>query len=133
MTNANHQIARDFIAALATGVFRDDLLTDDMTGWTTGGTSDKARFLGAMKIFTGLFSRLDYKVISLTAEEDRVAAEVHSEGTFLDGEPFQNVHIYLLRIRDGRVAHMTEHMNELIIQEKILPRMMAAMGQGGAG
>ena len=50
MTPANHQLVRDFFTAIASGNVPDDLLTQDMSLWTVnGGTSDKARFQGAMK------------------------------------------------------------------------------------
>lgn len=134
MTNANHQIVREFFAALSTGNMPDELLTDDMTAWTpTGGSFEKARFLGAVKILAALFGGdFKYTIDALTAEEDRVAAEVQSSGTFLDGEPFHNFHVYIFRIRDGRIAHMAEHMNEFMVHEKIIPRMQAAMA-GSAG
>jgi len=49
MTPANTQLVRDFFTALASGNVPDDLLTQDMSLWTVnGGTSDKARFQGAM-------------------------------------------------------------------------------------
>lgn len=134
MTNANRELVREFFAALSTGYMPEDLLTDDMTGWTpSGGAMEKATFLGAVKILAAIFGPdFKYTIDAMTAEEDRVAAEVQSSGTFLDGEPFHNFHVYIFRIRDGRIAHMAEHMNELMVHEKIIPRMQAAMA-GSAG
>lgn len=128
MSQANYQIARDFFRALEKGDVPDDILTEDMSGWTTGGSMPKAVFQGGMKLYASIFSDgPHYTVDSLTAEEDRVAAEVRSDGTLVNGEKFHNDHVYVLRIRDGRVAHMTEHMNELVTRDQIGPLMQAAM------
>jgi ketosteroid isomerase-like protein len=130
MTQANYQLVRDFFAALATGYVPDDLVTDDLAVWTASGSLTKAPFQGAMKLYASLFAGdLSYTIDSLTAEEDRVAAEVHSSGTLINGEPFDNIHVYIFRIRDGRVAHVAEHMNQLTVREKIVPLMQAAMAK----
>ena len=130
MSEANYQLARDFIAALGAGDVPDDLLTEDMTAWTANGSIAKAPFQGAMKIYASVFSDgPTYTIESLTAEQDRVAAEVRSSGTLVNGEAFQNTHVYILRIRDGRVAHMAEHMNALVVRDQIVPLMQAAMSK----
>jgi uncharacterized protein len=130
MTGTHDRLARDFFAALGAGDVPDDLLTDDMTGWTANGTMDKATFQGAMKFYVSVFADGPvYTIDSLTSEEDRVAAEVRSAGTLVNGEPFNNTHVYILRIRDGRVAHMVEHMNQLVVRDQIVPLMQAAMAK----
>ncbi len=129
MTPVNHQLVRDFFTAIASGNVPDDLLTQDMSLWTVnGGTSDRARFQGAMKMLASIFSgTLRYEIDALTAEDDRVAAEVQSHGTLPDGEPFHNTHLFMFRIRDGRIAAVAEFMNQFIVREKIAPLMLAAM------
>ena len=129
MTPAKHQLVRDFFTAIASGDVPDDLLTPDMSLWTVnGGTSDKARFQDAMKMLASIFGgTLRYEIDALTAEEDRVAAEVQSHGTLPDGEPFHNIHLFMFRIRDGRIASVAEFMNQFIVREKIAPLMLAAM------
>ena len=128
MTPANNQLVRDFFTAIASGNVPDDLLAPDMSLWTVnGGTSDKARFQAAMKMFASIFSgTLTYDIDALTAEEDRVAAEVQSHGTLPDGEPFHNIHLFMFRIRDGRIASIAEFINQFIVREKIAPLMLAA-------
>ena len=131
MTGPHDRLASEFFAALGSGDVPDHLLTDDMSGWTSNGTLDKATFQGAMKFYASVFADGPvYTIDSLTAEEDRVAAEVRSSGTLVNGEPFNNTHVYILRIRDGRVAHMAEHMNQLVVRDQIVPLMQAAMAKG---
>jgi hypothetical protein len=133
MTRSNHQLVRDFFTALSTGNLPDALLTPDMTAWTTtSGASDKARFQGGIKLLASIFSgSLRYSIDSLTAEEDRVAAEVQSRGTLVNGEDFHNTHVFMFRIRDGRVASVAEHMNALIVREQLAPLLQAAMAKAG--
>jgi ketosteroid isomerase-like protein len=131
MTHANHQLAQKFFAALSSGNVPDELLTADMTAWTTtSGTTDKARYQGGIKMLASIFSGgLAYTVDSLTAEEDRVAAEVQSCGTLLNGDTFHNVYVFMIRIRDGRIASVAEHFNPAAVTEKILPLLQLAMSK----
>jgi hypothetical protein len=65
----------------------------------------------------------------LTAEEDRVAAEIRSNGRFTDGDAYENVYVFVLRIRDGRIAFVAEHFNPDPVVKQILPRIQAAMAK----
>jgi uncharacterized protein len=128
MTSPNHQLVRDFFAGLSSGNLPAELFAPDMTAWTTtSGTTDKAKFLGGVKVLISIFGgTLRYRIDSLTAEEDRVVAEVRSNGTLVDGEDFHNAHVFIFRIRDGRIAAVVEHMNPIIVREKIVPLILAA-------
>ena len=107
MTQAHHDLARSFFAALSAAALPDELLTDDMTAWTTtsGVDAPRASYQRGVAMLGALFQGgLSFTVDSLTAEGDRVAAEVQSAGTLVNGEPFANRYVFLLRIRDGRIA-----------------------------
>jgi hypothetical protein len=132
MTDANHQIAREFFAALSSGDLPDALLTHDMTAWTTssGAWSDKARFQFGIKLLRSIFDGgLSYQVDSLTAEEDRVAAEVQSNGTLINGEQYRSRYVFMLRIRDGRIASVAEHTDPGPVREKLGPLLREAMAK----
>ena len=135
MSGAAHDLARRFFAALSAGAFPDGLLADEITTWTTtsGASSDKARYEGGVKLLSSLFPQgLAYTVDSLTAEDDRVAAEVHAQGTLADGVVFQNRYAFVLRIQDGKIAAIAEHFDPGPVREKIVPLMMAAMAKAKA-
>jgi len=134
MASPNHQLVRDFFSAISCGNVPDELLTPDMTFWSVnGGTAEKARFQGAMKILASIFAgTLVYEIDSLTAEEDRVVAEIRSHGTLINGEAISNTHMFLFRFRDGRVASVSEYMNQFVVREKIAPLMLVAMQNSGA-
>jgi hypothetical protein len=129
MTQTNHATARAFFAALSSGAIPEDLLTNDMTAWTTSsGQSDKARYQGGVRLLATVFDeRPAYTVTSLTAEDDRVAAEVDVSATLTTGEPYANRYVFMLRIRDGRVASVAEHFDPGPVREKLGPLLQAAM------
>ena len=132
MTEANHAVARRYFASLSSGAIADDLLTGDMTAWTTssGVQSDKARYCFGVNLLASIFSEgPTYTIDSLTAEEDRVAAEVRMRGTLVNGEPYHNVYMFMLRIRDGRIASVAEHFDPVPVREKLGPLLQAAMAK----
>ena len=116
---------RDFFAAMAAGELPDSLLTPDMHGWiTTQGKVSKAAYQQMIKLLASMCAQpLTFTIDSITAEGDRVIAEAHSTGTLINGEPYQNTYVYVLRVRDGRIASVAEHYNALIAQQKLLPLM----------
>lgn len=120
-----YQIARDFFAAVAAGELPDAMLTDDMTGWiTTGGTLDKKTYQGLIRLLDRMSAApLKYTIKSLTADEDRVIAEAVSEGKLVNGEDYGNTYVFVIRVRDGKIAAVAEHYNALIVEEKLIPLM----------
>jgi ketosteroid isomerase-like protein len=130
MSQTSHQLARRFFQALSNGEIPDALLTSDMTAWTTssGTWSDKARFQYGIKLLASIFKGgVSYSIDSLTAEEDRVAAEVQSRGTLVNGEEYQSRYVFVLRIRDGKIASVAEHNDPRPVREKLAPLLQAAL------
>jgi ketosteroid isomerase-like protein len=69
------------------------------------------------------------EVLSLTAEEDRVAAEVRIRGRSAQtGEPYDNLYVFLFWIRDGRFREIHEHLDTLYVAEKLLAPAGIASG-----
>ncbi|MGO9934905.1 MAG: nuclear transport factor 2 family protein [Steroidobacteraceae bacterium] len=128
MTRSNHQLVRKFFSALTSNSLSRELFTDDMTAWTTtSGRSEKEKYLAGVGILQSLFpAGLSYTIESLTAEEDRVAAEVQSRGTLVNGDLFQNVYVFMFRVRDGRIASVAEHFNPQVVRDMIMPLLQAA-------
>ena len=134
MTADSHRIARQFFEALSAGDLPDALLTEDMQAWTTssGVWSDRARYQGGVRMLRTLFrGGITYEIDSLTAEQDRVAAEVHAHGELVDGQPFENTYVFVLRLRDGRIASVAEHFNPIPVEQKLRPLILAAMSKAG--
>lgn len=131
MTNESHRLVRDFLKSIAIGKLPENLVTPDMTAWTlTSGESDKERFAGGIKMLAAIFKgTLVYDIDSLTAEENRVVAEVRSKGTLTSGEDFRNVHVFAFTLCDGKISAVREYMNPVVVGEKIVPLMKELMAK----
>ena len=66
---------------------------------------------------------IQFAVDAITAEDDRVVAEARSTARLIDGSDYANTYVFSLRIRDGRIAHIAEHMNLAIVQDRLVPLM----------
>jgi uncharacterized protein len=129
MSRSAHELAREFLAHLSRGELPGELFTDDVAVWTnSSGASTMARYRGGVKLLQSLFPRgLAYRVDSLTAEDDRVAAEVQGYGELKGGEDYLNTYVFMFRMRGGRIAAIAEHCNSILVREKLLPLLQAAM------
>jgi hypothetical protein len=123
MSHPNCAVAEAYLAAVTAGDLPDSLLTDDMTAWlTTQGPVSKAAYQGAIRLFARMAqSPIRFTVDALTAQDDRVVIEAHSQATLINGEEYGNTYVFSIRVRDGRIAWIAEHFNALIAQEKLLP------------
>ncbi|MBC2667682.1 nuclear transport factor 2 family protein [Novosphingobium piscinae] len=120
-----HAIARAFIAASEAGAFPAGLVCDDMIAWTTlQGEHSLARYrqsLAWMREASG--GTLAFTIDAITAEADRVVIEARSTATLRGGAAYANTYVFVLRLRDGRIASVREHFNPAIVLELLLPLM----------
>jgi hypothetical protein len=123
MSHSNYAVAEAFLAAVTAGDLPDSLLTDDMTAWlTTQGPVSKAAYQGAIRLFARMAqSPVRFTVDAMTAQDDRVVIEAHSQATLTNGEAYGNTYVFSIRVRDGRIAWIAEHFNALTAKEKLFP------------
>ena len=123
MPHPNYALAEAYLAAVTAGDLPDSLLTDDMTAWlTTQGPISKAAYQGAIRLLARMCqSPIRFTVDAITAQDDRVVIEAHSQATLIDGQEYANTYVFSLRVRNGRIAWIAEHYNPLIAQEKLFP------------
>ncbi len=127
-----HRLAREFFAAVGRGQLPDSLVTPDMSAWTlSGGDTDLARFAGGVKLLAAVVApgALVYDIASITAEDDRVVAEVRSDWPLVNGQRAQNHHVFAFRVRDGRIAHVAEYMDTTVPKTVIGPAIQALLQQ----
>ena len=137
MAHPHHQFARDYFAAFFAGKLTDDFLAPDMKVWTTlGALADRSTYVSTvnkiMSLFSGGSGSFNYTIDRLTAEDDRVVVEARGKGTFADGTSYENAYVFILTIRDGRVAAIAEHFNPIAAMEKLFPRMNLVPPPAGA-
>lgn len=85
--------------------------------WTSGntlisGTHSKAslqEFAG--QIYEAFPDGIKFKIISMIAENDRVAVEAESEGMHISGVKYQNFYHFLFIFKDGKVLLFKEYMD----------------------
>lgn len=106
------------------------LLADDGTWWAAGnlysgdrritGEFTKAEYLDLVGEIVKAFPRgIRFTIHAMTAEGDRVAAEVESYGEHANGKRYNNHYHFLFVVRDGKFGVVkeyndTHHLYELI-------------------
>jgi ketosteroid isomerase-like protein len=65
----------------------------------------------------GMFKPGDPKVTvtSLASQGPLVIGECESRGTFADGRPYENLYVFVLEIKDGKVWRLREYMDSFYI------------------
>lgn len=119
------RLVHAYFAAVTAGDLPDDLLTEDMTAWlTTQGPIGKRAYQDAVRWLGSVMREpLRFTIDAITAEGDRAVAEARSEGVLINGESYAQTYVFVLRIRDGRIAAIAEHYNALVAQDKLVPLM----------
>lgn len=121
----NKQIVLDFYAAGARGDMDAcfALLADDVTWTNIGSTKFSGTYTGKKALVENLlgplFSQLKAGIASevehLTAEGNTVVAQTAGTAETVEGVPYNNVYCQVIRIRDGRIAAVTEYMDTALI------------------
>ena len=94
-----------------------DAYAEDGYVWTMGNTLisgkyDKVQIRAfADGVFEAFPEGLSFRVISMTAEEDRVAVEAVSDGKHASGVNYSNNYHFLFTLRDGKVVSLKEYMD----------------------
>lgn len=134
MIDGAHQLVRRFFAAVAAGELTADLITEDMQAWTlSSGESDKGRFCAGIHLLSkAVQGGLVYAINSITAEDDRVVAEVSSDWLLINGERARNRHVFIFKLRDQRIASVAEYMDPTVPREIIGPLLQSMIQQSGS-
>jgi ketosteroid isomerase-like protein len=97
-----------------------DLMSDDAK-WTVAGrpetfphagVSSKAQRAKGFADFVKVFVSLEQKILSTTAEEDRVAVEARTTCATRLGLVYDNELLILLRCKDGKIVSIYEHLDQ---------------------
>lgn len=123
----NKRIISDFFAELSKGNAAGamSVVVDDVKWWVPGtlpfsGTKNKAEYTVVVnRIQAGFPTGLAFDVRGLTAEGDRVAAEVESMGKHVNGKTYNNRYHFLFVLKDGKVVEVKEYMDTLHLKELI--------------
>ena len=133
----NKSIAKKFLAALGKGDVETltGLLAPDMQAICTGtsvlsGTRAGAEIAGAAGMLSAITKNgIDFQVLTMTAEEDRVSVEVQGVSTLVNGVAYNNQYHFLFFIRDGKIYKLKEYIDTKLADETLAPLMMQLMQQ----
>lgn len=130
----NKRLVRTYFEAIGAGDLDrvSAMMTPDLHFRCAGGTGarDSVVFRSPAELITDIRNSLgvlfDAKVgltpeiLSLTAEDDRVVAEVRIRGrSAKTGEPYDNLYAFFFWIREGRFAEIHEHLDTAYVGKTI--------------
>jgi ketosteroid isomerase-like protein len=116
----NKNVVRDLFALLGNGHVEDALRSlDDDVKWSVQGigTFDKNGMRGNWR---QLFGPASYEgslgIKEMTAESDRVAAEIEVDVKLTDGRDYCTTASLLLVVRDGKIVEAREYLDTAYVQ-----------------
>ena len=130
MINASNEYERlylEFFATLSTGdlekiraTFHDDAVWQVQVKGILGEGSHRGKkaivdeFLAPVR---GMFKPGEPKatVNSMASKGPFVIGEVTSRGTFVDGRAYENLYVFVLEFKDGKVHVLREYMDSLYV------------------
>ena len=117
---ANKRVCRQFFELVSAREYDQamQLLRDDVEWWVNGDLPSSGTYHGRAAV-TDLFGLLRDNVpagltvnfTALTAEEDRVAVEMNSEGDFANGKKYRNTYHMLFWVSDGAIFKVHEYFD----------------------
>jgi uncharacterized protein len=119
MSEANKIAAVKFFKALGSGDVATvkTLITEDVLVTTPGtadicGTRDYNTVLEITRAFPKITrSGVEFRVVTLTAEDDRVACELEGYATMINGKAYNNTYHFLTFFRDGKICKIKEYLD----------------------
>jgi len=125
--NEYEQVYMQFFETLSSGelekiraTFHDDAVWQVQPKGILGEGSHRGKkaivdeFLAPVR---GMFKPGDpkLKVTSLASRGAMVIGELEAHGTFADGRPYDNLYVFVLEIKDGKVWRLREYMDSFYI------------------
>lgn len=134
MSQANKEVIRKFMIALGSGDVETvkSLITDDIEAVCVGtsmvsGTRGYADIVGVGDLFKKITKAgIRFDILTMTAEEDRVSAEMQGHSDLVTGVPYNNQYHFLFFLRDGRIYRMKEYIDTKLADAALGPLFTAA-------
>ena len=124
-TEANKQTVMKFFEAGNRGDMDTcfGLIADDITWTNMGTTSLSGTYAGKAelmeKLLGPLFGQLKQgihmDVVRMVAEGDHVVAQTEGSAETLDGKSYNNSYCWIIRLRDGQFAELTEFLDTELV------------------
>jgi len=126
--------AREFLSALGRGDVErlGSLMTEDISAVCTGTCAlSGTRTYKDIYATAGLLGKvtrsgIEFRILNMTAEDDRVAVEVDGIATLVNGAPYNNQYHFLFFVRDGKVYRIKEYLDTKLVDTVLVPLMVAS-------
>jgi ketosteroid isomerase-like protein len=127
----NKEVVSRYFSAVGRGDMAAivDILDDRVSFWVPPSLPDGVEYHGkeaVLRLFSesvGLYDAdagLSVEIKHLTADEDRVAAELVIRGkSAADGAAYENWYHFLFRLHAGRIVEIREHLDSLYAYRKL--------------
>ena len=101
------------MALIADDVVWTDVGTTSLSGTYRGKADLMERLLGPL--FAQLKAGITMQIHRLIAEDDFVDAQTSGTAETLEGVPYNNTYCWIIRIRDGQFAEVTEFLDTELV------------------
>jgi ketosteroid isomerase-like protein len=129
MSEANKQLVRDYLRAMAAGDPQlPDFFTEDVTWWVPpssplgGLKTGKAAVLELMASGIGLYDAntpFGIEIEAIVADDEWVALQMVMTARTAKGEPYRNFYHWAFRVRGGRICGVKEYVDTLYAQKML--------------
>ncbi|MBY0510845.1 MAG: nuclear transport factor 2 family protein [Rhodospirillaceae bacterium] len=100
------------------GFYAEDGVCQTMGRTLISGKFSKAQIsAAAARVFDVFPKGVTFELLTLTAEDDRVAVEAVSHGDHISGKHYSNHYHFLVRLRDGKVTLLQEFMDTELVTD----------------
>lgn len=110
----NVNLVKDFFRYMSAGRIDDaiTLIAENVIWWSPLGTVTKQALLeGVRQLYASRTTSTAMNVRTITAQDNRVAAEVDGEFKLRDGRSYDNTYHFLFVIENGRFVSVREHFD----------------------
>jgi ketosteroid isomerase-like protein len=129
MSSANKESAQKILEAMGAGDTKTlkALVTNDLVVTARGhanisGNRSYDIAMAAIESFPQITkSCIEFKILNLTAEDNRVACEAEGYSTMIDGRDYNNHYHFLMFFRDGKLFKMHEYLDTKLADEVLGP------------
>ena len=125
----NKRIVQGFIRALDTldvcelrRRLDQDAKLETTGDWSASGVRSTDQFIRELSaLHRVLPGGLGLRLISITAEDDRIVVELEGGATTSAGENYSNHYCQIYRIKDGKIVTFREYMDSALAERLIFP------------
>lgn len=134
MSEKNKATAATFLKALGAGDIAAlrAVVTDDVVAVTAGysavsGPRDRDLILRICAAMPQIMENgIEFEILNMTAEADRVAAEVQGHAKTIGGKRYDNQYHFLFHFRDGKICLLKEYLDNQLADTVLGPYLAAA-------